>query len=652
MKRRQFLTKTALAAAAWSTASMDSFAASKKKPNVIVVLSDDIGYGDFSCHGNPILETPYLDRIAKEGMDFTDFHATPACAPSRGQLMTGLDCLHNLACATTAGRSLLRRNIPTMADLFRAEGYATGIFGKWHLGHEYPDRPMDKGFDKAIWFKGWGLQSEIEFDNDCINPRYLDGAETKRSKGYCTDLWFQEAISWMTPQKDNGIPFFAYIAPNVAHMPLWPPERYADMYKQVAPRIAPYYAMIANLDDNIGMLDEWMKKNGCHNDTIVVFMSDNGSVFPTQGSAGAGQGGGMGAKQPGGIGTVQRGAAGIGMRGAAGVGMRGGMGAGRRGGAGPGQQAASSSAPLAFNAGLRDGKFSCYDGGHRVACFLRYPKGGFKSHLQVSTPTQIQDILPTLLELCEIPPGKTVFDGVSLIPLMKQQQFPNRMFVVQFGQRKRPIKYDGAVICNQWRLVKGSELYDMAQDRAQQNDMAAKLPDLVKSMKDFYDAWWSKLEPGISAPIPMLVGTPAQNPVMLTSSDWWEMDVDNINSVSNAAGGPRGGVWNVQVESEGKYRMELRRWPFHTNMPIASQGPRVTVNGRSLTHPVKVIQPHEAILSVNGTDRPVSVKPEDIGAIFEVHWSKGKVELQGWFRDAEGKDLCGAFYALVTKLSS
>jgi arylsulfatase A-like enzyme len=125
----------------------------------------------------------------------------------------------------------MRRGFPTMADLFRKGGYATGIFGKWHLGHDYPDRPMDRGFDKAIWFKGWGLQSEIEFDNDYVNPRYLDGTETKRASAYCTDFWFQEAMTWMTQQKDKGKPFFAYIPTNAAHMPLWPPEKYADNIK-------------------------------------------------------------------------------------------------------------------------------------------------------------------------------------------------------------------------------------------------------------------------------------------------------------------------------------------------------------------------------------------------------------------------------------
>ncbi len=605
LKRRKFLKNTAMTVAALSMDSLSSYAAAKKKPNVIVILSDDIGYGDFSCHGHPVLKTPNLDRLAKEGMEFTDFHVTPVCTPTRGQLMTGMDSLHNLACAVTAGRTLMRREIPTMADRFRKGGYSTGIFGKWHLGHDYPDRPMDRGFDKAIWFKGWGLQSEIEFDNDYVNPRYLDGVETKQASVYCTDLWFQEAIAWMTQQKEKGKPFFTYLPTNAAHMPHWPPDKYADMYKDKAgPRIAPYYAMMANLDDNIGQLDEWLKKSGLFRDTIVVFMTDNGSSFAMQQSFGAGQRG-MGAAPQG---------AGF------------------------------------YNAGLREGKSSYYDGGHRVACFLRYPEGGFEAGLGVATPTQIQDILPSLLDLCEVPVGKNAFDGVSLVPLMKKSPIKDRMLIVQFGERQRPIKYKGAVIWNQWRLQNGSELYDIIKDRAQKTDVAAQFPDVAAKMKAYYDGWWNNLDPALFQPIPLILGSNAQNPVLLTCIDWWEVDCDNINFVSNGTGGPRGGSWTVQVQASGDYRVELRRWPFHSNKAIGSEGPRATIHGRPLTQSVKLIPANQAVLETNGKEQSVAVKPEDVGAILQVSLTKGNNKLQGWFRDAEGKDLCGAYYALVTRL--
>jgi arylsulfatase len=585
MKRREFIQTTAFAAAALGTETLCSYATAKKKPNVIVILTDDQGYGDFSCHGNPVLKTPCMDKVAREGVDFADFHSTPVCTPTRGQLMTGMDALHNHACAVTAGRTILRRDIPTMADFYRKGGYTTGLFGKWHLGHEYPDRPMDKGFDKCVWFKGWGLQSEIEFDNDYVNTRYLDDLQQKQASGYCTDFWFQEAIAWMGQQKTK--PFFVYLPTNVPHMPLWAPEQYAGLYKdKVGPDAADFFAMIANLDDNIGRLDEWLKKSGLFNDTIVVLITDNGGT------------------------------------------------AGRQ----------------VYNSGLRDMKASNYEGGHRCACFMRWPGGSFSGGHTVATPTQVQDVLPTLLELCSLSAGKAQLDGMSLVPLLMKQSIKDRMFVVQYGARQRPIKHDAAVIWKQWRLQKGTELYDIEKDRGQTTDVATRFPDIVARMKAYYEDWWARLDPALNSPIPMLIGTKFQNPVLLTSIDWWEVDADNINFVSQGVGGPRGGIWNIQVESAGKYRIELRRWPFHTNKPIGSEGPRATITGRPLTHKYKLIPAQEAVLSVNGAEQHVALTAESVGATFEVQLAKGIGQLHGWFRDAKGIDLCGAYYALLTKI--
>jgi arylsulfatase A-like enzyme len=587
MKRRNFLKTTALTAAALGTSSLHSYAALSKRPNVIVILTDDQGYGDFSLYGNPILKTPFMDRLASESVRFTDFHVTPVCTPTRSQLMTGLDCMHNLACAVTAGRTLMRRNIPTMAEFFNKAGYTTGLFGKWHLGHAYPDRPMDKGFDKCIWFKGWGLQSEIEFDNDYVNPRYLDGLEQKQASVYCTDLWFQEAIAWMTQQQKKDQPFFTYLAANVPHMPLWPPENATDMYKdKTDPATADYFAMIANLDDNIGKLDDWLKKSGLYKDTVVVFLSDNGGI----------------------------------------------------------------SGLKVHTAGLRESKASNYEGGHRVPCFLRYPEGGFQAGLDVSTPTEVQDLLPTLLELCKVSSKGAAFDGVSLTPLLNKKPIKDRIFVVQYGERQRPIKYDAAVVWNQWRLQNGKELYDIVKDLGQTTDVAAQNPEIVRQMQGFYEYWWGNLKSELWQPIPMIIGTKFENPVLLTSIDWWEVDADNINYVSQAVGGPRGGLWTIQAESAGNYRIELRRWPFHTNKPIGSEGPRETIRGRKLDHKYQLIPANEAVLAINGVQKQVSVTPESVGAEFQVSFPKGISQMRGWFRDKDGKDLCGAFYARVTKL--
>ncbi len=123
----------------------------KQRPNVIIVMTDDQGYGDLSCHGNPVLQTPNIDKLYNESVRLTDYHVTPMCTPTRGQLMTGVDAARNGAVNVSSGRTLLRPEIPTMANYFQQNGYTTGLFGKWHLGENYPYTPELRGFNESIW---------------------------------------------------------------------------------------------------------------------------------------------------------------------------------------------------------------------------------------------------------------------------------------------------------------------------------------------------------------------------------------------------------------------------------------------------------------------------------------------------------------------
>ena len=141
-------------------------AAPKPRPNVIVLLADDVGYGDLGCHGSPVAKTPNLDRLSKESVRLTDFHVQPMCSPTRGALLTGRHCLDNGAWLVAVGRYMPQPELPTMADVFRANGYATGIFGKWHLGENYPFRPLDRGFDEAIYYPGSSLGTSRDFWNN------------------------------------------------------------------------------------------------------------------------------------------------------------------------------------------------------------------------------------------------------------------------------------------------------------------------------------------------------------------------------------------------------------------------------------------------------------------------------------------------------
>src|SRR5262245_60900394 len=175
--------------------------ADAQQPNILIVLTDDQGYGDFSCHGNPIVKTPNLDKWHAKSVRFVDFHAAPMCTPSRGQIMTGRDAVRNGATSVTGGRAVLRLDLLTLPQFLRMIGYRTGLFGKWHLGDNYPHRPMDRGFQEAIYHKGWGMTAAPEFLGKYNDGRYFHNGVEKSFKGYMTDFWVDKAIEWMKERK-------------------------------------------------------------------------------------------------------------------------------------------------------------------------------------------------------------------------------------------------------------------------------------------------------------------------------------------------------------------------------------------------------------------------------------------------------------------
>src|SRR5262245_56981384 len=203
---------------------LPGLAAAASKPNVILVVTDDQGYGDFSCHGNPVLRTPNLDRLHAESIRLTDFHVTPMCTPTRGQLMTGQDALLNGAMNVSSGRTLLRRGITTMPEIFRANGYRTAMFGKWHLGDNYPYRPHDRGFEEALYYPSSHISSAPDYwNNDYFDDVYRRNGKPEAQKGYCTDVFFAEAERWIRGSARRSEPFFTYIATNAPHGPLFVP---------------------------------------------------------------------------------------------------------------------------------------------------------------------------------------------------------------------------------------------------------------------------------------------------------------------------------------------------------------------------------------------------------------------------------------------
>jgi arylsulfatase len=545
-----------------------------RRPNVILLLTDDQGYGDLSCHGNPVLKTPNLDNLFRGSVRLTDFHVAPMCTPTRGQLMTGVDALRNGATSVTAGRATLRPGIPTMAEVFAASGYRTGIFGKWHLGDSYPHRPMDKGFQDAVYLKGWGVTSAPEFDSPLFDGRYFHNGTPRRFKGFMTDFWFDMAMAWIRKQAaEKREPFFCYLPTNAPHGPCDCPPSYSAPYKGKGPAL--FFGMIANIDDNLGRLEKFLREQGLRDDTVLVYMTDNG--------------------------------------GTAGV--------------------------KVFNAGMRGRKTTYYEGGHRVPCFVRWPAGGLGKPRDVAALTEVQDLLPTFIELCGLKkPEKAHFDGTSLAGLLRgtADRLPGRMLVVQHGQILT--KWDCAVLWEKWRLARGEELYDVARDPAQKSDVAAAHPEVVKKMRGHYEAWWKRVEPGLADYVPFTVGAPEEPAVRLTSSDWQDVYADNAGHVRQAAGGPRGGWWNVLVARGGDYEVALSRWPREVDTALSGSPDS---KGKAL--PIA-----RARLLVAGKDlTKKAAGPEPREVAFRVRLPRGKTRLHGWFQDGEGKDLCGAFYATV-----
>ncbi len=564
----------------------------EQRPNVIIVLTDDQGFADLSCHGNPVLLTPAIDKLYSESIRLNNFHASPLCTPTRGQLMTGLDAMRNRAATVGRGLGLMRRDVVTLPEILQRNGYRTGIFGKWHLGDNYPDRPMDRGFQKAAWIKGWGIFSEVEYDNDYYKTRYLDSLETVYSNKYCTDLWFDLAMEWMDKMRESKQPFFTYLALNAPHGPFDAPEEDERFYREKVeyPKVASFFGMIGNIDRNMARLNDWLVRRNLRDNTLLIFMTDNGSA------AGA----------------------------------------------------------TFYNAGMRGEKGSNYDGGHRVPCFIRWPNGNLGPARTEDVAAQVQDLLPTLIDLLDLESdGGYRFDGASLVPILKRTDndfLNNRMLVVQYaGLEDLQQKYFSAVVWNSWRLVGKDELYDLNNDPGQRHNIADVHPEVFRKMKAYYDTWWEGVKPSIDKYVPLVVGA-GEYPTILSSDSWTDGSINTYWKVAAAAGANRGGAWPIHVEQEGTYRLHLSRWPFHLERQLTIAGPAHAVGGKPL-NPGKALPIDVGCVALN--DNPLVTGRASQGATqitIDMNLPRGDSFLQAWFRDSEGRDICGAYFLKLERM--
>ena len=434
------------------------------RPNIVLVMPDDMGWGDLAVHGNPVIKTPNLDRLHGESLRFTDFHVSPTCAPTRSALLTGRHEFKNGVTHTINERERLTLDATTLAQVLQTAGYSTGIFGKWHLGDDDPHQPFNRGFTETFIHGCGGIGQKYpgtcgDFPgNEYFNPVIRHNGAPVRTEGYCTDVFFNRALGWIAEKGKSDKPFFAYITPNAPHNPLVSPgEKYDALYrgqqmngKELNPKQdVPYYSMITNIDENVGKLMALLRTNNLQQNTLLIFMSDNG-------------------------GTHTR----------------------------------------LFNGGFRGGKVTPYYGGTHSPAFWRWP-AGIKGGQDCRAMTAHIDILPTLIDLSGAPWTESLkkqVDGRSLLPLLKNPsaEWADRTLVTHVGRWPKgeieASKFKPCAIRNtRFTLVNNSELYDLTVDPGQTKNVIDVHPEVVAELRAAYETWWSEIRPMLvneDVPIP------------------------------------------------------------------------------------------------------------------------------------------------------
>ena len=513
--RREFLKTVGLTAASAGVLAVvpsckkttQTTEAKPSQPNVVLVITDDQGYGDLACHGNPVIKTPNLDEMYTQSTRLTNFHVSPTCSPTRAALMTGRYCNRTGVWHTVMGRSLLRKDEVTMADIFAAGGYRTGIFGKWHLGDNYPFRPQDRGFGEVLIHKGGGIGNTQDYwGNDYFDDSYFRNGKPEKFEGYCTDVWFAEAMKFIEANKDR--PFFCYLPTNAPHGPFRVPDKYSQPYMGKNVKFN-FYGMITNIDENMGRLMSKLKELGIEDNTILLFMTDNGT-----------------------------------SGGRFSVGMR-----GRKG--------------SEYDGGHRVPFFIRWPAGDI--------KAGIDID-QITAHTDLLPTLIELCGL-EKPDSVQFDGASLMPLLKGgEKTWPQRTLITDSQRVDYPIKWrKSAVMTDRWRLVNGGELYDMTADPGQKNNVADKHPQVVAKLRDEYDKWWADTSKRFLERCEIIIGSDEENPSKLTSHDWHAHGPWNQDQVRQ--GQKRNSFWDVEVARDGDYEVSLRRWPEEVDAPITAAIP-------------------------------------------------------------------------------
>jgi arylsulfatase A-like enzyme len=564
--------------------------AAQSKPNVIVLLTDDQGYGELGVTGNPIVRTPHLDHFARQSVSLANFYVMPVCSPTRACLMTGRYYYRTGITDTYLGRSLMHPDETTLAEMLAAGGYRTGIFGKWHLGDNYPMRAMDKGFQESLVLNGGGLAQPgdppdpVDERGAYFNATLRHNGKWVKTKGYVSDVLTTAAIDFI--QRKSSQPFFVYLAFNCPHAPHQVPEAYRRHYppedfraanfpnrgqpmaaKHNPDDLARVYGMIENIDGNVGRLLAKLDQLKLTQNTIVVLFSDNGCQQHN-----------------------------------------------------------------GYNAGFRGWKGTPFEGGIHQFCYIRWP-AQLKAGREVARIAAHIDLAPTLLDLCGVhKPERVKFDGLSLAPLLRgpQVDWPERMLFFQWHRGDAPERYRNCAVRSQdWKLVqplgagpnwKGKtdfQLYDMVHDPFEMHDVAEEKPELVTRLKAAYDTWFNDVTSGRDYRLPsrIFLGAAQENPTLLTRQDW---------RGPQASWGPKGlGYWEVKVVTRARYDIRLHFDPANAD--------------------------REAQLSCGDVSSQQPVKPGDGECVFrDVRLPLGPGRLEASL--VQGREVLGVKYVEVGRL--
>jgi len=497
---------------------------STKAPNVILIMTDDQGIGDFGFMGNPYVKTTHLDKLASQSLNLTNFYVSPVCAPTRASLMSGRYSERTGVYDTFNGGATMSSDEVTIAEMLKSNGYSTGIFGKWHLGDSYPYRPIDQGFEEALVHRGGGVGQPGDYlnyfakDSSYFDPVLFRNGVPEKTKGYCSDVYTNGAIDFIKKQKSNepDQPFFVYLSFNAPHTPLQLPLEYYEMYQdmqfdqdafavkdeavskmtdrdiEAARRV---YGMVTNIDNNVGRLLQVLEEQNIEDNTVVIFLTDNG---PQQ---------------------------------------------------------------VRYKLGLRERKSSVHGGGVRVPCLIRYPQ---KYPVKQESALQLAhiDLLPSILELCGLGQPEHEIDGTSFVRDDNLNVFSERTLFFEWG-RGFPVKYRNFAALKEGHKLVGNtdanaelssfELYNVGSDPAEVDDVLDANLDIAKSLKQGMDEWYEEImsEPVNNSVLPAYIGSKFENPTVLNRNDakgtpvaWGQ---DHVL-----------GYWDVKIVETASYNVSLQ----------------------------------------------------------------------------------------------